>query len=213
MEAPLRRRPGSRSSWAVGWLLQKWGGGPTFVLQCVEDFIPLGRKQHNISHSLTAKCYTTGTHSRCLSEWWHPTWIFVRFFHHIKIIYVARGPKKDEKREEITFFHGKEITPLEPESVEVGWGLLFPQSLNLGENQSSIGFRARPRWLTNGKGTFLQTTSFTSLKCGIWHAMVKKPCSCGLFGIKQLQSMKGGHVLDRLPSLNNVWFASLTQVK
>lgn len=65
-----------------------------FILQCVEDFIPSRRQQYHLSMPLIVKCFTVGTHSKCLSEWWWPTWNFTGFFNHVKIMYATKGAQE-----------------------------------------------------------------------------------------------------------------------
>lgn len=88
---------------------------PTYVLQCVEDFITSWRQQQTLSLPLMIKCYTINTHSRCNSEWWHPVCCFFGLLHHVKIIYATKGSNKEDKKEEIALFYGKETT--------LGWNM------------------------------------------------------------------------------------------
>ena len=105
MEEPSRMRPKGYlpSQWV--WFYYNFVDDPNFMLQCAKDFIPSYRDQCHLTLYNTVKCFTVGTHSRCLIEWWQPIGDFTGFFHHVKIIHTTRGPK--EGNEEITFFYGK----------------------------------------------------------------------------------------------------------
>jgi hypothetical protein len=51
-----------------------------------------------------------GTHSQCLKEWENPIGRMSIFFLEAKIIHTNRGPKKEDKNEEVVFFYGKVAT-------------------------------------------------------------------------------------------------------
>ena len=59
---------------------------------------------------LTVNCFMIGTPSRCLCEQRHFNHNFISCFHHVNITYTIKGPKKQEKKEETTFFYDKETT-------------------------------------------------------------------------------------------------------
>jgi hypothetical protein len=65
---------------------------------------------HNLTLPIPVQCFTVGTHSWCLREWEHPLGEMEGFFHKVKINHTNRGPKKEEKRDEVIFFYRKVAT-------------------------------------------------------------------------------------------------------
>lgn len=78
-----------------------------FVAKYAIEFAPNGKQQFHIGFPLKVKCYRVGTHSRCLREWVQLNGNYYGHFHHVMVIYIARGHGKEEK-EEITFIYEKE---------------------------------------------------------------------------------------------------------
>lgn len=154
-----------------------------------------------ISSCFLDKCFTVGTHSRCLGEKEHPTDTMIGVFHLIKIIHTTRA-----KRRKVL------CTSMAKLPVWVGtWiggsGLRVTDVLTTTQNlveTLSLTWSLARGWRINGKAISPETIGFIGPMRGILPTQAKKPLSCGPFGTTQKWLMNGGPELLRLLSPNNV---------
>ena len=83
---------------------------PAIVFQSSSNFTPSCMQWHNVTLPFPVQCFTVGTYSRCLRVWERPLGEIEGFFHEVKVIHTSRGPKREEKKEEVSFFYGKVAT-------------------------------------------------------------------------------------------------------
>lgn len=116
---------------------------------------------------------------------------FPVFFHHVKIMHTTRGPMREGKKEDVTFFYGNEAN-LFWNSNHWQWreGLGFLNyTTKFGRdtiiNKILGSTKAAEKWQD------LLPNNYNSIgnRCGTRTRQARRPHSFGQFGIKQLRLM------------------------
>ena len=161
----------------------------TLVFNCIDNFTPVCLQWHNVTLSLSVQCFTVGTHLRCLREWDRPLGEIEGYFHKVKVIHTTRGPKREEKKRKSCSSMAKSLPSSGTRTGGGGWTVvIFLTTLpRMAGTSLAIGIRAPRGRRKNGKGISREIIGFIGRKFGTPFGPGKKPCSFGLYGIRQWQ--------------------------